>query len=85
MGLDELHLRVLSTSSDNPQERKNAVKGAPRSLANVTRRSKTHLCAYSTPSSEQGQTLGPRGTCNPLLRSLYANNRQGPSSRQRCM
>jgi metal transporter CNNM len=28
MGLDELHLRVLSTSSDDPKERKNAVKGA---------------------------------------------------------
>jgi hypothetical protein len=27
MGLDELHLRVLSMSSDNPTERKNAAKG----------------------------------------------------------
>lgn len=27
MGLDELHLRVLSTSSDNPKERANAIKG----------------------------------------------------------
>ncbi|OBZ78616.1 Protein MAM3 [Grifola frondosa] len=27
MGLDELHLRVLSASSDDPQERKNAQKG----------------------------------------------------------
>ena len=27
MGLDELHLRVLSTSSDNMQERENAAKG----------------------------------------------------------
>ncbi|PIL30796.1 transporter [Ganoderma sinense ZZ0214-1] len=27
MGLDELHLRVLSTSSDDPKERKNAQKG----------------------------------------------------------
>jgi metal transporter CNNM len=26
MGLDELHLRVLATSSDNPTERKNAQK-----------------------------------------------------------
>lgn len=28
MGLDELHLRVLSASSDDPRERHNAVKGA---------------------------------------------------------
>lgn len=28
MGLDELHLRVLATSSDDPQERKNAQKGS---------------------------------------------------------
>ena len=27
MGLDELHLRVLVASSDNPTERKNARKG----------------------------------------------------------
>lgn len=27
MGLDELHLRVLAASSDDPQERKNAQKG----------------------------------------------------------
>jgi hypothetical protein len=29
MGLDELHLRVLATSSDDERERKNAVQGAP--------------------------------------------------------
>lgn len=29
MGLDELHLRVLSASSDDPKERANAVKGIP--------------------------------------------------------
>ncbi|PSS37385.1 hypothetical protein PHLCEN_2v769 [Hermanssonia centrifuga] len=28
MGLDELHLRVLSTSSDDPVERENANKGS---------------------------------------------------------
>ena len=28
MGLDELHLRVLSTSSDDPKERKDAQKGS---------------------------------------------------------
>jgi hypothetical protein len=27
MGLDELHLRVLASSSDNPKEQKNAEKG----------------------------------------------------------
>lgn len=30
MGLDELHLRVLSTSSDDEKERKNAAQGASR-------------------------------------------------------
>lgn len=30
MGLDELHLRVLSTSSDDQTERKNAAQGARR-------------------------------------------------------
>jgi metal transporter CNNM len=28
MGLDELHLRVLSASSDNPTDKRNAQKGA---------------------------------------------------------
>ena len=28
MGLDELHLRVLATSSDDPREKSNAQKGA---------------------------------------------------------
>ena len=32
MGLDELHLRVLSTSSDDEAERKNAAQGAPQIL-----------------------------------------------------
>ena len=31
MGLDELHLRVLSTSSDDPKERKNAQTGVHHS------------------------------------------------------
>lgn len=31
MGLDELHLRVLSTSSEDETERKNAAQGAPQS------------------------------------------------------
>ena len=30
MGLDELHLRVLSTSSEDETERKNAAQGAPQ-------------------------------------------------------
>jgi hypothetical protein len=28
MGLDELHLRVLAASSDDPVEKRNAVKGS---------------------------------------------------------
>ena len=32
MGLDELHLRVLSTSSEDQTERKNAAQGAPQIL-----------------------------------------------------
>lgn len=33
MGLDELHLRVLSTSSDDEAERKNAVQGSRHNRA----------------------------------------------------
>jgi hypothetical protein len=29
MGLDELHLRVLATASDDEKERRNAQKGEP--------------------------------------------------------
>ena len=34
MGLDELHLRVLATSSENPREKQDAQKGFPRLLVN---------------------------------------------------
>ena len=30
MGLDELHLRVLAASSDDPVEKRNAAKGSER-------------------------------------------------------
>jgi hypothetical protein len=41
MGLDELHLRVLATSSENPKEKRNAQKGSKRfQTANRTRFSK---------------------------------------------
>ena len=36
MGLDELHLRVLATSSDDPIEKRNAQKGALSSNMNAT-------------------------------------------------
>ena len=58
MGLDELHLRVLSASSDDPKERKNAQKGT----------SQHHLLQYTSvliyafPSLElafKGSPLGP--------------------------
>ena len=34
MGLDELHLRVLSTSSDDEVERKNATQGTRQTRGN---------------------------------------------------
>jgi len=35
MGLDELHLRVLSASSDDDEERKNAARGARSTLRDL--------------------------------------------------
>lgn len=40
MGLDELHLRVLATSSDEPKERNNAKKGAAYCPSNMLSASK---------------------------------------------
>lgn len=63
MGLDELHLRVLSTSSDDPKERKNAQKGT--SLANLSLTFVSRL-----PSLELALPGPPLGPCRtyPLLR-----------------
>jgi hypothetical protein len=36
MGLDELHLRVLSASSDDEEERKNAARGAHQTLRDIS-------------------------------------------------
>ena len=57
MGLDELHLRVLSTSSDDEKERANAKKGAI-SLDSKMRRA--HFVS-STESLEKKASLGSRG------------------------
>ena len=38
MGLDELHLRVLSTSSEDETERKNAAQGAHQNPGALWRR-----------------------------------------------
>jgi hypothetical protein len=63
MGLDELHLRVLSTSSDDETERKNAAKGAPQTPGalwlGLLTRSLTPVPSLET--SQQGPSLGTCG------------------------
>lgn len=50
MGLDELHLRVLAASSDDPKEKKNAQKGAPRAIQYLPYgHKKLTLMFYSSP------------------------------------
>ena len=62
MGLDILHLRVLATSSDDPEEKRNAQKGdiitQSRSLLFLVLKSLT--LASSQPDAE-GPTLDPCG------------------------
>lgn len=57
MGLDELHLRVLSTSSENEKERKDAAKG------NILGRAVENFSSLSPSSqiAQQGPSLGAGG------------------------
>ena len=43
MGLDDLHLRVLATSSDDPKEKKNAQKGESIDVARMTEIGRAHV------------------------------------------
>jgi hypothetical protein len=65
MGLDELHLRVLASSSDDEKERLNAKKGAFA----LRRAAETALSAARLDSSQvawQGSPLGARRTCQDV-------------------
>jgi hypothetical protein len=49
MGLDELHLRVLSTSSEDEIERKNAAQGTPQTLGASLLELLTRISDISSP------------------------------------
>lgn len=59
MGLDELHLRVLATSSDDVVEKKNAQKGVQPSSAAPFVPHRPSLESHA-----QGPPLGPRRQCS---------------------
>ena len=60
MGLDDLHLRVLAASSEDPVEKSNAKKGVSSSAeANRNFWSHDH---FSLKTSHEGPPLGTRGT-----------------------
>jgi hypothetical protein len=60
MGLDELHLRVLSTSSDDPLEKKNAATGTRIPFLIPVVFLLIFLGRYSAKASTKKATLGPR-------------------------
>ena len=66
MGLDELHLRVLSASSDDPVERSNAKKGPSilqlRQFSGLVTRP-----IFSLETSHEGPSLGSGGTLSFAL------------------
>jgi len=58
MGLDELHLRVLATSSEDLRQRKNAQKGTN----GIINSSISIDFINSIEAHAEGKTLGPSGT-----------------------
>ena len=83
MGLDELHLRVLSASSDDPTERKNAQKGMVVSCVLFKRGS----CLPSPQTPQSRSPLGSRRKLQSALlpRELVLNTSSGPPFRERRM
>jgi len=57
MGLDELHLRVLATSSDDEKEKRNAHTGT---FGRLGKDSVDHW--YSIETDGEGQALGSSGS-----------------------
>ena len=84
MGLDELHLRVLATSSDDEIERRNAHRGIfTTSFATINF---SVILSYSAQTFKERQTLGPRSALY-LISFTPSSHRlsTGASSRQRGM
>jgi len=67
MGLDDLHLRVLSTSSEDETERKNAAQGALQTPGALLSGLLTQICDILSPPSFETPKQGPSlGTCGEL-------------------
>jgi len=82
MGLDEIHLRVLAISSEDPVEKRNAQTGLPL----ATDQAMTILTQSSLEADTEPQTLGT-GSESMTSSSLLAKTQEGPGSftRQRRM
>ncbi|KAJ2933273.1 hypothetical protein H1R20_g3804, partial [Candolleomyces eurysporus] len=64
MGLDELHLRVLSASSDDPVEKRNAATGSERSICGM-------FWTWRAEAASSTETIGeraPLGACGFVAR-----------------
>ena len=65
MGLDELHLRVLATSSEDLTQRRNAQKGLDEIMI-IIRLYSIDFLGNSIEAYAKGKTLGPSGTRDSL-------------------
>ena len=65
MGLDELHLRVLATASDDTDEKRNAQKGVPYKPRKIINRPVSRVS--SSPTHVKGSTLGIGGAFGLLM------------------
>ena len=66
MGLDELHLRVLATSSEDLTQKRNAQKGLYE-IIDFLKYSYSLISGNSIEANAEGKTLGPSGTSLPLI------------------
>ncbi|KAG8220684.1 hypothetical protein J3R82DRAFT_2972 [Butyriboletus roseoflavus] len=80
MGLDELHLRVLATSSEDVVERKNAQKGALAPISRPPLFSSSQSCGSCTKAA-----IGSSSSAHPSLslNRLCSHTPPGPSPSQR--
>lgn len=74
MGLDELHLRVLATSSEDLRQKRDAQKGPEQKSWMINPRVYIHWCVLKKKNSieayAKGKTLGPSGTSPPVSVSV---------------
>ena len=72
MGLDELHLRVLATSSEDLTQKRNAQKGLDETISFSLIISIDFLKQYHMIEAyAEGKTLGPSGTSLALFSYIY--------------